>query len=143
MPILRGVKQVLVASGLRSASGDSGRLSFTYGSPGSATFSLVVTASSSPTTLDLYLQTSLDGSTWIDFGHFSQIGAVATAASSLQWARSQKDATQATQSLATGDGVLAAGKAVNGPIIDNWIRVKWVIVGTSYTFAVSVIWDQD
>jgi hypothetical protein len=61
---------VLVASATKSASGNSGilNLGLGMGSPDAANFILNVSASSSPTTLDVYLQTSTDGgTTWYDF----------------------------------------------------------------------------
>lgn len=142
MAILRGVSQLLVASAVKSASGNSGTLVF-EGSPDSAIFILNVTASSSPTTLDVYLQTSPNaGTTWYDFVHYTQVGAVSTSIQAAQWSRKVTEATEATGVIVSGDAALAAAKVVNGPIADNFVRVKWVLAGTSYTFSVTAIWDQ-
>lgn len=142
MPI-RGGTQVLLASAVQSASSTKA-VTFTGAPIDSALFLLNVTASSAPTTLDLYLQTSPDaGTTWYDFGHFTQVGAVATSIQALQWTRKANDATNATSVIVTGDAALAAAKVINGPIADNFFRLKWVLVGTSYTFSVSAILDRD
>jgi hypothetical protein len=136
---------VLVASATKSASGNSGilNLGLGMGSPDAANFILNVSASSSPTTLDVYLQTSTDsGTTWYDFGHFTQVGAVSTSIQALQWSRRANDATNATAVIVTRDAALAAAKVINGPIVDSAFRVKWVIAGTSYTFSLLAILDK-
>jgi hypothetical protein len=137
---------VLAASAVRSASsGTSGilNLGLGMGAPDAATFFLKVTASSSPTTLDVYLQTSTDaGTTWYDFGHFTQVGAVSTSIQALQWSRRANSATNATAVIVTGDAALAAATVINGPIVDSAFRVKWAISGTSYTFSVVAILDK-
>jgi hypothetical protein len=85
------------------------------GSPDAANFILNVSASSSPTTLDVYLQTSTDsGTTWYDFGHFTQVGAVSTSIQALQWSRRANDATNATAVIVTGDAALAARRSLTG-----------------------------
>jgi hypothetical protein len=145
MALVRGAVQTIVASGLKSASGTAAfNLGSTSGGAESATFLLNVSASAGPTTLDIYLQTSPDGgTTWYDFAHFTQVGAVATAIQALQWTRRSMDATNATAVIVTGDAALAAAKVVNGPIVDANCRAKWVIAGTSYTFALLAIIDRD
>lgn len=148
MSAYRGMVQTLLASGAQTTSGNSGVLNLGQlggGGPDGATFQFKVTASSTPTTLDVYLQTSIDqGSTWIDFVHFAQAGAVSTFNHVVQWCRRAHELNTAnTGDTATGDAVLAAGIVLNTPIVDNYFRVKWVIVGTSYTFAVNAILDRD
>lgn len=92
-----------------------------------------VTASAVPTSLNLYVQHSLDGgTTWDDFISFLQVGAVGTARQIAQWNR---DAVSASAVHAASDAALTAGTVINGPVGDDW-RLKWVIVGTSYTFSV-------
>ena len=72
---------------------------------------LVVTASSGPTTLDVSIEHSEDGgTTWITVGSFTQVGAVGTASQSI--------------SIAAPTSGL--------------IRAKYTIVGTSYTFSLSI-----
>lgn len=127
-----------------SAKTTSSTAAFQLFDPDSAVFYLVVTASSSPTTLDMYLQHSLDaGSTWTDFAHFTQVGAVSTSYQALQWTRKQTDGTGGTNVIVTGDAALAATKVINGPIASNYLRAKWVIAGTSYTFSLKVVMDRD
>src|SRR5215471_169463 len=148
MPNYRGYVQTLVASAVQSASGNSGAInlgSITGGAPDAASFILNVTASSAPTTLDVYLQQSPNqGTTWYDFAHFAQVGAVSTSIQALTWGRRTTPNITATQAVVTtGDAALAAGVVINGPIVDNFFRAKWVIVGTSYTFSLTAICDQD
>lgn len=144
MSVYRGAVQTLVASAAKTTSSNSGVINLTGGGADAGTFILNVSASSSPTTLDVYLQTSPDsGTTWYDFGHFTQVGAVSTSIQALQWSRRANDATNATAVIVTGDAALAAAKVINGPIVDNYFRVKWVIAGTSYTFAVLALLDRD
>jgi hypothetical protein len=148
MSAFRGAVTTIVASATQSASGNSGALNLPAllgGGADGVQFILNVTASSSPTTLDVYLQHSPNqGTTWYDFAHFVQVGAVSTAIQSLSWARrSQALVTANTGVITTGDAALAAGIVINGPIVDNYFRAKWVIVGTSYTFSLVAIQDRD
>jgi|ERR1700730_61495 hypothetical protein len=75
MPAVRGNIQTLAASAARTTSGNTGAINLSTlcgGEPDAAQFILNVTASSAPTTLDVYLQWSLDqGATFYDFGHFT------------------------------------------------------------------------
>lgn len=147
MPSYRGAAQTLVASATKSASGNSGLINLGAlggGGVDGAQFLLNVTASSSPTTLDVYLQHSPDsGTTFYDFGHFTQVGAVATSIQSLLWTRRDNDGTGGTGVIVTGDAALAAAKVLAGPICDAFFRVKWVLAGTSYTFSLIAILDKD
>ena len=148
MPSLRGVVTTLVASAVQSASGNSGILNLPTlmgGEPDGVQFILNVSASSTPTTLDVYLQWSPNtGTTWYDFGHFAQVGAVSTSIQSLNYARrSQALITASTAVIVTGDAVLAASTVINAPIASNYFRVKWVLAGTSYTFQVFACLDRD
>jgi hypothetical protein len=139
-----GSVQVISASSAKTTSGNSGTLSLGKGSSDAAIFFLNVTASSAPTTLDVYLQTSPDaGTIWFDFARFAQVGAVSTSIQALQWSRRNSDGTQGTQVIVTGDAALAASKVINGPIVDSFFRAKWVIAGTSYTFSLTAILDLD
>lgn len=148
MPIIRGAVQTLVAAGNHTTSSTSGTINLAKLAGGSADavqFFLNVTESGTPTTLDVYLQHSPDsGTTWYDFGHFTQVGAVSTSIQSLTWARkNQADNTTAKAVTVTGDAALASGVVINGPIVDTYFRVKWVIAGTSYAFSVFCVFDRD
>lgn len=111
----------------------------------SAILVLNVSAVTSGTTLDVYVQQELPiagvsdtwgfvptgASVWDDVAHFTQVttgtGAwVVSIVGGGNVAAIQKDAA------------LAAGTARSGPIGSNW-RVKYVSVGTSYTFSVTAI----
>src|SRR5215469_2620279 len=147
MPSLRGVVQTLVASAVQSASGNSGILnlpSLMGGEPDGVQFILNVSAASTPTSLDVYLQWSPNtGTTWYDFAHFTQVTG-STSIQSLNYARrSQALVTASTAVVVTGDAALAAGIVINAPIASNYFRVKWVIVGTSFTFQVFACLDRD
>lgn len=132
-----GIPVSLVASAVKSASGNSGSLKNTS-TPiptfQAAAFILDVTASSSPTTLDVLIETSVDnGTTWYLAWEFTQIGAVSTAQRRLD-VRS------------TGIGITEVGADTsiantNNPVHGNTVvtqdlRVRWIVAGTSYTFAV-------
>lgn len=113
------------------------------GTADAAQFILTVTASNTPTTCDVYLQHSPDeGTTWYDFAHFTQVGAVSTSTQSASWSRRNYDGTQGTAVIATGDAALAAAKVIAGPIAGA-LRAKVVVVGTSYTLAITAITDKD
>ncbi len=132
-----GRTQVLVPSGAQTASGNSGPLNLSA-PPDHLNLLLNVTAvAGTGPTLDVYVQTSLDGgTTWYDFVHFNQVTAVGEQVA--QW--SQWNAANANKApTVTGDAVLAAATVINGPIVPQQVRVKWVIGGTSpsFTFAVT------
>jgi hypothetical protein len=143
--VIRGGTLTISASSVKSASGNSGVVQFPDGAIDACQFLLNVTASNTPTTLDVYLQHSIDGgTTWYDFAHFAQVGAVSTAKQALTWSRRTTPNITASQAVvATGDAALAAGVVINGPVVDNQFRAKWVIVGTSYTFSLTGIFDKD
>lgn len=72
-------------------------------------FTLDVTASDTPTTLDVVIEELMtDDSTWYTAGSFTQVGAVGSA----------------NQTIAV-------------PLAGRKVRAKWTIVGASYTFSVS------
>ena len=104
---------------------------------------LNVTASSAPTSLNVYFQHSVDGgTTWDDFISFTQV-TTGVSRQIAQWSRQTVSLGGGTFGGETGsalvhtagDGVLTAGSVLNGPIGDNQ-RIKYVIVGTSYTFSI-------
>ena len=135
--LFNGIPVPLVASALKSATGNSGNLKNTatpFPVCAAAALILDVTASSAPTTLDVAIETSVDGgTTWYAAYEFTQVGAVSTA-------------TRRMDIRDTGIGITEVGAEasiveVNNPIKTNTvltqdIRVKWTISGTSYTFAV-------
>ena len=110
-----------------------------------AIIALNVSAISVGTSLDVYIQQEIPivgagdkwgavptgTSVWDDLVHFTQVTTtpgtwIARIVGSTNVAAPQKDAT------------LAAATMANGPIGSNW-RVKYVAVGTLYTFAVTAI----
>ncbi len=111
----------------------------------SALITLNVSAISSGTTLDVFVQQELPiaaasdkrgdvptgASVWNDFLHFTQVTTsigswIVNVVGSGNGAGPVRDAS------------LAAATVINGPIGSNW-RVKYVAVGTSYTFGVTAI----
>jgi hypothetical protein len=111
----------------------------------SAIIALNVSAITTGTTLDVYIQEELpvSGATdkrgdvptgtsvWNDFLHFTQV-----TTSTGTWVASVVGGSNVASALK--DAALAAGTVISGPIGTNW-RVKYVAVGTSYTFAVTAI----
>ena len=122
----------LLASAARTANGDSGALTG-YGSFRSGIIQVDVTAASGTTpTLDVYIDTTTDGTTWINMAHLTQLTAVARR--SIQISENTSGATADFD--ATAD--LAAATVRQGPW-GSTIRVRWVITGTtpSFTFVVT------
>jgi hypothetical protein len=110
-----------------------------------AIITLNVSAITTGTTLDVYIQQELPiagasdkrgdvptgTSVWDDFLHFTQV-----TTSTGTWVASIVGGSNVAAAIK--DAALAAGTVINGPIGSNW-RVKYVAVGTSYTFAVTAI----
>jgi len=142
---IRGQVQVFIPAAAYTTSGTSGVQIIQAGAWDAATFFLNCSTNSGGTTLDVYLQTSPNtGTTWYDFGRFAQITTAASTIQALQWARRATDATNATGVIVTGDAALAQSKVINGPIADDYFRVKYVMSATtSYTFQVFGIGDRD
>lgn len=143
MANIRGQVVTISAISVKSATGNSGVIQPFQAD--AAQFILNVTASSSPTTLDVYLQSSPNaGTTWYDFAHFAQVGAVSTSIQSITWSRRTAPNITATQAVVvTGTAALAAGVVINAPIVDDYFRAAWVISGTSYTFSLIAVTDAD
>jgi hypothetical protein len=119
---------------------------FSWGSGSFDTASLYVnvTTSSGPQTLDVYVQTSWNqGANWADFIHFGQVQTTSSSLQVAQWSRKATSNSATAAVIATGDANLAAGKVVNGPVWDNYMRVKYIVAGTSYTFSVFAAADRD
>jgi hypothetical protein len=132
----------LLASSARTASGTftpDANLSTALARSGRAAFQLTVSAAATDVgdTLDVYLQSSLDGgTTWDDFVHFTQVlGNGGTKKFIAAWSAT---ITPTTALGAPADAALAAG-VKQGPIGPQ-IRVKWVIVDAdvdgSFTFGI-------
>lgn len=131
---------VLQASGVQTASGNSGPLSNHFEVLEAAILILDVTVAGSVAgdTLDAYVQHSWDeGTSFDDFVHFTQVlgngGAKKALGYWLVYGGSPTTPMKAPQ-----DAALAVG-VQQGPVGPTW-RVKWVIVngGGSHTFTFSV-----
>ncbi len=122
---------ILKASGLEAASGQTGAITG-ISQWTTATLLLAVTASATPTTLNVFLQRLLpDGVTWDDIAHFQEAGAVSTALDVADlFAGASGGGVRAPDDVAMAEG------ARDLPWAET-IRIKWVIVGGSYTFAVT------
>lgn len=105
-----------------------------------AAFLLTVSAAATAAgdTLDVYLQSSIDGgTTYDDFVHFTQV--LGNGGAKKFIARWMRDLAPTAALSAPGDATLAAGVA-QGPVGTTW-RVKWVIVSASapsFTFKVDM-----
>lgn len=103
-----------------------------------ALFFLEVTAAATDVgdTLDVYLQSSVDGSTWDDFVHFTQV--LGNGGAKKYLAAWNSLITPTTAMGANADGALAAG-VKQGPVGSSF-RIKWVVVDAdldgSFTFSV-------
>jgi hypothetical protein len=96
------------------------------GGPMAVTAQHNFTWGSGGTSVDTYLQTSLDGgATWADVIHFPQ----ALLASARSVANVSSAVSPATPVTATDAGALAAN-TINPGIVGAWWRVKYVVVGT-------------
>lgn len=107
---------------------------------GRAQILLDVTASSSPTTLDVWIQKKMHTfngtAVWTDIGHFAQVGAVST---SQQYALIENIRAANTGLVhAIENKAIAVSTFNNGEWGDEW-RAAWTIVGTSYTFSITVV----
>lgn len=98
-------------------------------------FETVFTRSAGGTTLDAYLQTSIDGgTTWVDIANHSYATTTASKISAVNGY-----IAPAAQAFAPGDGALTANTIIQG-ILGDRLRLKYVIVGTyTGTFSASAI----
>jgi len=123
----------LVASGAKTASGNSGSLTpfgSKVGKLKAAIFQLAVSAAATESgdLLDVYVQHSPDdGTTWDDFIHFTQV--LGNGGAKKYIATWLRDVTPESEIKAPADAALAAG-VLQGPIAPL-LRVKWVIVDAS------------
>src|SRR5262249_13003138 len=120
------LNQVITAAG----AGQVGNIYQIRGGPGSAQLPDVMqlqatlTYGSGGTSVDVWVQTSMDGgTTWCDVVHFAQF----TTASARYIAAVQSSAGLAP--VAPTDGTLAAG-SVNAGVFGSLWRIKWTSVGT-------------
>lgn len=104
-----------------------------------ALFQLLITAAATGAgdTFDLYLQSSIDGTVWNDFVHFTQVlGNGGPIKFQAAWVR---DIVPTVAIGAPKDATLAVG--VNQGLVGGLWRAKWVIAGggpTSFTFSLSM-----
>ena len=76
------------------------------------------------TSVDAYIQTSMDGgTTWVDIAEFSFATSTSTALYNLS------SGTPVTSPVTPTDGGLTANTSVNG-LLGNLFRVKTIVVGT-------------
>src|SRR5258708_18773761 len=124
----------LVASGVRTVSGNSGILAVPPHPESmlAAKFILDVTAAATVAgdTLNVYIQSSPDASApwWNDTVSFTQVlGNGGAKRFEAIWT---KLIAPTTPIAAPPDGALAAGSLAQGDIIGPALRVKWVLAGT-------------
>lgn len=99
-------------------------LDFPAGVPRSLTIQAKFTYGSGGTTVDAYVQTTLDGGgSWIDIANFSFTTATAKKVINLS------SLTPVTSQATPADGALAANTAVDG-ILGGKLRIKYVSTGT-------------
>lgn len=135
--LFNGIPVPLVASAARTTSGNSGTLKNTstpFPVCSAAAIILDVTASSGPTTLDVQIDTSVDnGTTWYNAYEFTQVGAVSTATRRLDI---RDTGIGITEVASEGSIALSVGQLKTNTVLTQDVRIRWVIAGTSYTFAV-------
>ena len=133
---------IVLASAARTASGTAAfpeAVARVFGRCKRAQFLLDLTASATDSgdTLDVYVQSSVDNSTWDDFIHFTQMLGNGGAKKFL--AAFNADITPTTALGAPADASLSAG-VKQGPV-GSYFRVKWVVVdastaNASFTFSI-------
>jgi hypothetical protein len=130
----------LVESAARSSSSNSGALSISQLEyVKAAIFFLDVTSAAQLVgdTLNVYIQSSLDGTVWDDFVSFTQ--ALGNGGAKQYLARWVRDLSPETELAAPSDKAMAEGVR-RGPVPCSYWRVAWVIEGgenKSFTFSVS------
>jgi hypothetical protein len=127
--VILQASQTVVADGTGTAIGDFGEFSV-------AMFQIDVTAAAagSGDRLDVYVQTTIDGSLWFDVAHNTQH----TGLSGVKRYLSKISANLAEAEFQAA-GTLAGGAVRN--ILGNQYRVRWVVTdggGPSFTFSVKV-----
>jgi hypothetical protein len=128
--------KVLVASAVVAATGSSPAITLPLAD--GYLFQLDVTASNTPTSLDVAMQWTPDGgTTWYDHSRFGQVLAVAPFQTRMIIQPLQGRGEAATTATNTTDA-LATALIANAPI-STVVRFRWKITGTSYTFSISML----
>jgi hypothetical protein len=121
---------ILVASASRSASGSA--VISTLSNFKTGIIQLDVTSIGGSGTMDVYIDTQTDGTTWINMAHFTQFSTV-TGRRALQLSETATPSTTDFDATST----LSSGTVRLGPW-GSTIRVNWIIAGGgSYTFDVT------
>jgi len=130
----------LAESAARASSSNSSALPISHlESVKAAVFLLDVTSAAQLVgdTLNVYIQSSMDGTVWDDFVSFTQVlGNGGTKQFIARWVR---DLSPEAELAAPSDKAMAAGVR-QGPVPCGYWRVAWVIEGgenKSFTFSVS------
>ncbi len=130
----------IVESAARTSSSNSGALPISQlESIKAVIFFLDVTAAAQLVgdTLNVYIQSSMDGIVWDDFVSFTQV--LGNGGAKQYIARWFRDLSPEAELAAPSDKALAAGVR-QGPVPCSYWRVAWVIAGganKSFTFSVS------
>jgi len=130
----------LVESAARTSSSNSGALPISQlRFVKVANFFLDVTAAAKlvTDTLNVYIQSSIDGVIWDDFVSFTQV--LGNGGAKQYIARWFRDLSPEAELAAPSDKALAAGVR-QGPVPCGYWRVAWVIAGgvdKSFTFSIS------
>lgn len=138
---------VVVPPLLRSASGTSGNITITDQYYSGFIAMVDVTATSSPTSLDVFIQRGLKSAAATDieqgqalgalvFDDYARFGPIAATGRYMITVNNTSGLT-AVHNLQDATLAASANAVVSGPIGGLW-RIKWVMVGTSYTFSVVV-----
>lgn len=130
----------ILPSAVRTVSGTATVPGFDWSSVRRASLLLNVTAAGVGVgdTLDVFLQSAIDGVTWDDFAHFTQVLGNGGAKKFIaHWAR---DVIPESEIGAPVDGGLAAG--VRQGAIAGDVRIKWTIVNgggpATFTFSLGI-----
>jgi hypothetical protein len=130
------VNQILLASGTVTASG-TGAAVASLGEWSSIIWQLDVTAAAAAVgdTLDVYIQTTIDGTNWLDFVHFTQV--LGNGGAKRYITKTIASNTQTEYSTAT-----ALGAAAVRHLFGDQYRVNYTVVdggahGQSFTFSVT------
>lgn len=140
--VIRGgaTRITLLASAARTADGNSATSRMQNFRQGIIQLDITAAATEVADTLNVYVQSSPDGTNWCDLISFTQ--ATGTGGAVRRVARWNSYAAVTTAEGACTDATLAAGSVSQGPIADQ-IRVKWDITDSTITgnlsFTFSVI----
>lgn len=123
--------QILLASGVQTATGTGAAV--VLDGYEVLLFQLEVTAAATAAgdTLDVFVQTTIDGTTWLDAVHFAQV----LGNGGTKRFISKVSASLALTEYETGTALGAA--AIRNLIGSQW-RVRWVIAGATQSFTFSV-----